>query len=45
MTLQVYRNQILEPIVKPWLITYDFILEEDRDLGYGIGRSNIVLLK
>jgi hypothetical protein len=36
MSLSVYRNQILEPIVKPWLERGDdFVLEEDNDSGHG----------
>lgn len=43
MTLQVYRDEILEPIVKPWLqAKEDFVLEEDRDSGHGTGKQNIV---
>ena len=43
MSLQVYKNQILEPIVKPWLERGDdFILEEDNDSGHGTGPKNIV---
>ena len=40
MTLQVYRDEILEKEVKHW--KGDFILEEDGDLGHGTGKSNIV---
>ena len=43
MSQQVYIDKILEPIVRPWLQTHhDFVLEEDRDLGHGPGKSNIV---
>ena len=48
MSLQVYRDSILEPIVKPWLQQAkigkidDFMLEEDGDSGHGIGKHNIV---
>lgn len=46
MSLQVYRDQILEPIVKPWLERgEDFVLEEDNDSGHGgddSKRMNIV---
>ena len=43
MSLKVYRDQILEPIVKPWLDRGDdFVLEEDGDSGHGTGKSNIV---
>lgn len=37
MSLQVYRDQILEPVVKPWLMEgHDFVLEEDGDSGHGL---------
>jgi hypothetical protein len=40
MSLQVYRDQILEPIVKPWLKRGDdFVLKEDNDSGHGRGDS------
>jgi hypothetical protein len=40
MSLEVYRDQILEPIVKPWLERGDdFVLEEDNDSGHGGGAS------
>ena len=43
MKLSVYIDQILEPIVKPWLLAkQDFVLEEDRDASHGTGKSNIV---
>ena len=43
LTLQVYRDCILEPVVKSWLqVGYDFILEEDNDSGHGTGQNNIV---
>jgi hypothetical protein len=43
MSLRVYRDAILEPIVKPWLDRGDdFVLEEDNDSGHGTGKSNIV---
>ncbi len=45
MSLQVYRDSILEPHVKPWIKRGDdFVLEEDNDLGHGIGKAktNIV---
>ena len=35
MLLQVYINQILEPVVKPWLLEkQDFVLKEDGDSGH-----------
>ncbi|USP80407.1 hypothetical protein yc1106_07681 [Curvularia clavata] len=40
MSHQVYRDQILEPIVKPWLQQNpNFVLEEDNDSGHGGRRS------
>jgi len=43
MTLQVYKDSILEPVVKEWLQKkQDFVLEEDRDSGHGTGKQNIV---
>ena len=36
MSLQVYIDQILEPVVKPWLLEkQDFVLKEDGDSGHG----------
>ena len=41
MSLKVYINQILEPVVKPWLLEkQDFALEEDGDSGHC--KANIV---
>jgi hypothetical protein len=38
MTQLVYRDIILEPIVKPWLQKdQQFVLKEDRDNRYGPG--------
>jgi hypothetical protein len=43
MSLQVYRDSILEPIVKPWIQRGDdFVLEEDNNSGHGTGKRNIV---
>ena len=43
MSQQVYIDQILDPIVKPWIQAHqDFVLEEDGDSGHGPGKSNIV---
>jgi hypothetical protein len=45
MTQRAYIDQILEPIIKPWLIDptqESFILEEDGDSSHGPGASNIV---
>ena len=36
MNMDTYINQILDPIVKPW-IGDDFVLEEDEDSGHGFG--------
>ena len=41
--LQVYKDYILEPYVKPWIEAgHDFVLEEDGDSGHGTGKKNIV---
>lgn len=43
MSQQVYIDQILEPIVKPWIqARQDFFSGEDGDLGHGHGKSSIV---
>ena len=43
MTLKVYRDKILEPIVGNWLREgHSFVLEEDNDSGHGTGKANIV---
>ena len=43
MSQQVYIDQILDPIVKPWLEAgQEFVLEEDGDSGHGPGHNNIV---
>ncbi|KNG52861.1 hypothetical protein TW65_09314 [Stemphylium lycopersici] len=44
LSLQVYRDQILEPVVKGWVQNDPyFIVEEDNDSGHGGGsNSNIV---
>jgi hypothetical protein len=40
---RVYIDQILKPIVKPWLENgQNFVLEEDGDSGHGPGKHNIV---
>ncbi|KAF2629187.1 hypothetical protein BU25DRAFT_465246 [Macroventuria anomochaeta] len=40
----VYRDQILEPVVKPWLVCGDtFTLEEDNDSGHGGGSGNNIV--
>jgi hypothetical protein len=46
MTQQAYIDQILEPVVKPWIDAgHDFVLEEDGDSGHGPPRAkgNIVV--
>ncbi|KAL8331077.1 hypothetical protein RB593_001839 [Gaeumannomyces tritici] len=43
MTLKVYRDKILEPVVGAWLRdSQNFVLEENNDFGHGTGRKNIV---
>jgi hypothetical protein len=43
MTQKAYINQILDPIVKPWIQHHNsFVLEEDRDSGHGTSEHNIV---
>jgi len=45
MSLQIYRDKILEGVVKLWLEAGDrFVLEEDGDSGHGTGqkKDNIV---
>lgn len=43
MSLQVYIDQILEPVVKPWLLEkQDFVLEEHGDSGYGKAKNRNV---
>tara|TARA_R110002003_G_scaffold699_2_gene21083 strand:- start:3774 stop:4625 length:852 start_codon:yes stop_codon:yes gene_type:complete len=46
LTLTVYRDQIPEPLVKPWLDRGDrFILEEDNDSGHGGGSKNNIVVR
>jgi hypothetical protein len=43
MSQKAYIDQILEPVVKPWLDAGEhFVLEEDGDSGHGLGKNNIV---
>ena len=43
MSQRVYIDQILKPVVKPWLDRgYDFCLEEDSNSGHGTSKNNIV---
>lgn len=38
--LQVHIDQILEPVIKPWLLAgHDFALEEDGDSGHGKAKN------
>ena len=44
MSQKAYIDQILEPIVKPWIINgQNFVLEEDGDSGHGPGRGNNIV--
>jgi hypothetical protein len=41
MTAQGYVDNILAPVVKPWIQSHSpFVLEEDRDSGHGVGKGN-----
>ncbi len=43
MTMKVYHDQILEPVVSSWLRAgHSFVLEEDNDSGHGGKKDNIV---
>lgn len=43
MTQLVYRDQILEAVVRPWLQAgQQFVLEEDGDSGHGPEKENLV---
>ncbi|KAK4100945.1 hypothetical protein N658DRAFT_74700 [Parathielavia hyrcaniae] len=43
MSMQIYRDDILEKAVSPWLARGDqFVLEEDGDSRHGTGKNNIV---
>ena len=43
MSLQVYRDVVLEPVVGQWLRDgHSFVLEEDNDSSHGTSKSNIV---
>lgn len=46
MSLKVYRDQILKPVVKPWLLEGQaFVVDEDGDSGHGKAKTrNIVRL-
>lgn len=44
ISLQTYRDEILEKAVGPWLARGDqFILEEDGDSGYSTGKKNNIV--
>ena len=46
MSLLVYVNQILELVVKPWILQdHDFALEEDGDNGHGKAKKNNIVQK
>ena len=46
MSLQVHINQILEPVVKPWLLKkQDFVLKEDSDRGHGKAKNHNIVQK
>jgi hypothetical protein len=41
MTAEFYVNRILELYIKPWIQNDpSFVLEEDRDSGHGIAKTN-----
>ena len=44
MLLKMYRDQILEPVIKPWLLKgQDFVLKKDGNSGYRkVHNRNIV---
>lgn len=44
MLFQVYINQILESMVKPWILQgYDFTLKEDVDSEYNKAKMNNIV--
>ncbi len=44
MSLQVFINQILEPVVKPCLLEkQNFVLEEDGDSGHGKAKNHNIV--
>ena len=44
MSQRVYIDQILKPVVKPWLEAgHDFVLEEDGDSGHGPSRKHNIV--
>jgi hypothetical protein len=46
MSLQIYHDEILEGVVRPWLDAgQHFVLEEDGDSGHGIGRYSTNIVK
>jgi hypothetical protein len=42
MSQRIYIDQILEPIVNPWIQHGDKFVLEDGDSGHGPGKNNIV---
>lgn len=45
MFQKVYRDHILEPVIKPWMAKKTFVLEENGDSGHGYGsKGNIVAI-
>jgi hypothetical protein len=43
ITIKIYRNKILEPIIGEWLRQgHNFVLEEDNDSGHGTSKDNII---
>jgi len=46
MSLQIYHDEILEGVVRPWLDAgQHFVLEEDGDSGHGTGRNSTNIVK
>ncbi len=46
MSFQIYVNQILEPVVKPWILQgHDFALGEDGDSRYCKAKNNNIVRK
>ncbi len=46
MSPQVYINQILEPVIKQWLLKkQDFVLEEDVDSGHSKAKNRHIVWK
>ncbi len=46
MSLQIYRDEILEKVVGPWVASGEnFVLEEDGDSGHRTGRNEKNIIK